>query len=493
MSLPVHGVLRAVLAAAGAVALVSASTSLTSGLDLGGTSAHGGPGTVDEAARDVVLSCPGPELSGVAGVADVPLSGSVSAGAAPREAIPGLVLPSGTGGLSIGASGPAASGTAPTRGQTVVVPLPGSASPVEIRGTGSLGAAVAGSQQWTSDTSELRGLTTTPCIASSADAWLLGGGGSPGRQERLVLVNPGANEVVVGLSLHGHDGPIASPTGTGVTVPAHGRAVVLLDALDGSESTPAVHVQVVGGTVAAFLDDTWLDGSVPAGADTAPPDAPPSTTQVVPAAALDGPGSVRIAVPGTKEAVVQVRLIGPSGGLPLPGADAGVTRVPGGAVAELSLAQVPPGTYAVEVTSDVPVVAAAFAQRRAGTDPGDFAWSTSAPAVSGTAGTTFTSSGQAPARSLTLVATDGSVTADLVTVVGGTVTAKRVTIAQDTTSTVALPAGSTSVWVHRVEGDGELRAAVVSTLGTGATQLIASEPLLDSVLTSEVSHAFPLP
>ena len=329
----------------------------------------------------------------MAGVSDIPVTGTVSAAAAPTEALSGLVLPSGAASLVVGAPAGDApeepSGTPPARGTTLTQPLPPSAVPVQVRASGSLAAGVAGEQEWSADTKELRGLVTTPCTSARADSWLLAGGGSPGRQERLVLVNPGANEVVVGLSLHGRTGPIASPTGTGITVPAHGRAVVLLDALAGTEEMPAVHVQASGGTIAAFLDDVWLDGSVPAGADTTPRAATPSTTQIVPAAALAGAGALRVVVPGRQEAVVRVRLIGADGGLPLPGGGDGVTRVAGGAVAELSLAKVPTGTYAVEVTADVPVVAAAFIQRRAGSDPGDFAWTPSTAAITGTAGATF--------------------------------------------------------------------------------------------------------
>ena len=54
-------------------------------------------------------------------------------------------------------------------------------------------------------------------------------------------------------------------------------------------------------------------------------------------------------------------------------------------------------------------------------------------------------------------------------------------------------AAADAVWVTRAEGDGELRGAVTTTIGTGAEQLISSVPLLDAVLTSRVSRAFPLP
>ncbi len=497
MSLPIHGALRSLVAAGCAAGLVYATTVVSAGADLGpAATAVTGPGTSDEAARDVTLSCPGPELSGVAGVSDISVTGTVSAAAAPTQALSGLVLPTGDGRLVVGApsgSGDRPSGTPPTRGTTVSEPLPGSATPVQVRASGPLAAGVAGEQEWSADTKELRGLVTTPCTSARADSWLLGGGGSPGRQERLVLVNPGANEVVVGLSLHGRTGPIASPTGTGITVPAHGRAVVLLDALAGTEEMPAVHVQASGGTVAAFLDDVWLDGSVPAGADTTPRAAAPSTTQVIPATALAGSGVLRVVVPGRREAVVRVRLIGADGGLPLPGGGDGVTRVGGGAVAELSLAKVPEGTYAVEVTADVPVVAAAFTQRRAGSDPGDFAWTPSTSAISGTAGAALAPvAGASTTRTLTLVATDGPVTADVVTTGAGTPRTKQVDVPEDTVVSVPL-GGADAVWVTGAAGDGQLRGAVTSTIGTGAEQLISSIPLLDAVLTARVSRAFPVP
>ncbi len=501
MTTPVHGIVRAVLAAAGAAGLVYAAGAVSSTVDLAPSSGTttAAPGASTEAAREVTLSCPGPELRGVAGVADLSVTGTVSAAAAPPQALGVLAPAAGAGGLQLGPSSaqPGPAPQHPARGATIALPLPDASAAVEVRGTGSLAAGLVGLQQWASDTGRLRGLATVPCTPAGSDAWLLGGGGSPGRQERLLLVNPGANEVVAGLSLHGGAGRIDSPTGTGVTVPAHGRAVVLLDALDATEATPAVHVQVSGGTVAAFLSDVWLDGSVPAGADTSPPTAAPARSQVIPVAAFSGAGVVRVAVPGAQEAVVSARLIGPDGGTPLPGT--GVTRVAAGAVGQLSMAGAPAGTYAVEVNADVPVVAAAFVQRRAGTDPGDIAWTPSTEPVTGTAGTAFpppapggAAGAAAPARVLSLVATDGPATAQVVTVVAGRATTRQVVLAADTSRTVELGPAS-SVWVSRVGGPGALRAGVSSTVGKGAAQLVSALPLSDAVVTSLVSTAYPAP
>ncbi len=83
-------------------------------------------------------------------------------------------------------------------------------------------------------------------------------------------------------------------------------------------------------------------------------------------------------------------------------------------------------------------------------------------------------------------------TADVVTTRAGTPTATQVEVPEDTVVSVPLAAAD-AVWVTRAEGDGELRGAVTTTIGTGAEQLISSVPLLDAVLTSRVSRAFPVP
>ena len=54
---------------------------------------------------------------------------------------------------------------------------------------------------------DLRGLATAACAAGGSDLWLLGGGADPGRQERLVLTNPGDNPVTADVTVHGAAGP----------------------------------------------------------------------------------------------------------------------------------------------------------------------------------------------------------------------------------------------------------------------------------------------
>ena len=47
--------------------------------------------------------------------------------------------------------------------------------------------------------------------------------------------------------------------------------------------------------------------------------------------------------------------------------------------------------------------------------------------------------------------------------------------------------------MRRITGSGELRGTIVSSIGTGPARMLSAMPLEESVVTSEVSRAFPLP
>jgi hypothetical protein len=326
-----------------------------------------------------------------------------------------------------------------------------------------------------------RGLVTTACGPAAAEAWLLAGGAQPGRRERVVLTNPGPNAVTVDLEVLGARGPVPSPNGRGVVVAPYGRTVVLLDAIAGQENIPVLHVVASGGEVAAVLDDTWLDGVVPRGGDDAAPAAAPSREQVVPAVRVDGAASVRVAVPGADEAVVQTRVLTPRGPRPVP-RDA-VVRVAGHSSRDIDLAGLPRGAYAVQVKADVPVVAAAMVERRAKPKgPSDLAWSSSTPAISRLAGAVVRNPGtKGIAATLELAATGGAGSA-AVTVVDtrGRVSTRTVAVPSDGVASVPL-AGATSVWVRPTAGT--VRSGVVTWRTDALGAMLSSTPLLDRPLT----------
>ena len=483
MRVPVMGIARAALAAAAGAGLVVAANAVPGALALGpaGETDRAVAGRT-AAVRGAALVCPGPERMGTPGIPDVRTVASVAATAAPLRALTGLKLPSEAGSLTISGM-PSGGSSAPVtergKGTTRDFAAAGAAT---VSGTGSLAPGLAATQSWYVGDGERRSFGTVACGQAVADAWLVGGGGAPGRQERLVLTNPGGNAVTVDLTLHGAKGPVASPSGKGIVVPGRGRVSFLLDSISGAEASPAVHVVATGGLVHTVLNDSWLDGTVSAGADDAVPAAPPSRRQVIPGVAVDGRALLRVAVPGDGEAVVQVRVLTEKGPRALPRDS--VVRVAGGSTRDVDLSGLATGVYGVEVRADKPVVAGALVQRRDGSKAGDYALTTSTPPITGVAGVPLADPNGAAdvGRALLLHSTAEPVNVEVVTTdVSGKAASQRLTVPADS-SVIVRVTDATSAWVHRLSGKGQLRAALGSQIGSAANGLVAVMPLRDAPL-----------
>lgn len=499
---PFIGAARVVVVAAAGAGIVLAAQHDPRSLDLRSrpTAAQAGPTSREVPLQQRMLPCAGQELTGTAGVPDVELTGRITAVAPPPQVLQGLSVPresaaSGTAALppvlSIAVAGAPGSGTARSVSALTPAasPLPTGAQPVVVSGAGALAPGLTAGQEWRSDTDTLRGLAGTACVTPATQQWLIAGGGAAGRQERIVLSNPGANEVTVDITIIGAKGPVEDGADRGVVVPGHGRVAVLVDALAGSEPTPIVQLRTSGGTIAATLTDTWLDGAVPLGAESVGPAAPPATMQVIPLTRRLQSGSVRIGVPGDTQAVISARLLTTKGPVPL--GDGGVHRVQGHSVLELPLphsAQV----EAIEIRSDVPVVAAALSRVGGEGKVGEFAWSAGANALEGLGGLAFPAGEDSPNRTLGLVASTGTVTAEVTTLASGKVVTVRVPVGAD--SLVLRGLGHPdAVWVRRVEGPGALRVGVLSETGEGAERMLSMREMRDLPLTSMATTAVPLP
>jgi hypothetical protein len=490
-------VLRATVVAAAGAGLVVAATQVPGAVAVGSSApARAGGGAQSGPIRGSQLLCAGPELVGVPGVHDLPVGVRVAAAAAPASALgdtqpvvtPGSLTLTGMPGAGLGQPGSA-------RGRLVTAGLT-SATGAVVAGTQSLAPGLAAAQSWLVTSGDQRSLGSAPCTPPGADLWLVAGGSAAGRQERLVLTNPGGNPVSVDVTLHGPNGPVDTAIGKGLVVAPHGRTSFLLDSISGTVASPAVHVVTQGGVVGAVLNDTWLNGTTPAGSDDASPSAPASRDQVVPGVDVSGGRAVlRVVVPGPAEAVVQARVLTSQGPRGLP--SGAVTRVPGGSVRDIDISGLPAGASGLQVRADVPVVASATFQRN-GTKSSDFAWAVSTDPITGVAGMPFP---QTPAsqRTVWLTATAGSVVADVLSVgSAGTVTTQRVTVPADSAIAVAVPSAAkapppTSVWVRPVSGSGRLRGAVDSSVKDARGVLVTSTPLLDSALQTTTVGVRALP
>ncbi len=486
------GVARAVLVAAAGAGMVLGAGQVSASWQLDDTTTPpaargGGPEAAQEPAVQAVerslISCAGPEQQGVRASDDGEVDQSVRVLAAtpPASALPQDVRPEGRGELVLtpqpaGGTEPISTDEAADR---VGVSIDEGRS-VAVSGLGAMAPGIAAMQFHLSTTEQRRALMTAACGAPTAESWLLAGAAEPGRQERLVLVNPGANPVTADVEILGSEGPVDTPGGRGVVVPAEGRTVLLLDAMAGAEQVPVVHVTAHGGELFTALGDSWLEGILDRGGELTTASAPPAREQVVPTVPVAGSASLRLAVPGEVEAVAQVRALTAEGPR---GVDNDVVRIPGRTTVDIDVADLPEGTHALQVRADEPVVAAAAVERRAEPDGvADLAWSPARPPLDALGGTPLVTLEESELTNRLTLAAPGEPSTVTVTTVdadGGT-TEERVDVPADSVVTHEL-GSATSVWA-RPEG-GQVRAAVVSTVQDEAGEMIAVMPVQELVLT----------
>lgn len=259
------------------------------------------------------------------------------------------------------------------------------AAPVE--GTTAL---VAGASIARTDAGDLRGLAGAACQEPAASAWIVGGATELGSSARLVIDNPGQTPATVRIEAWGPAGPLdAGQAGTVLVPPGEERAV-LIEAFAAEQSRIAVHLTATGGRVAAWLQDSALRGFTPAGTDLIAPAAEPSTSVVVPGLVLpetqidaEDPAVLRILNPNSETTTASLRLLGADGVTSIPGAEE-IALEPG-TVTDVSLAGVPEGSYAADLSADLPVTASAMLTRIGSPLPDepdqpvvDRAWSTGA-------------------------------------------------------------------------------------------------------------------
>lgn len=486
MSARVAGVGRLVaVVVLGAGLVVGAARVPSSALDLSSEAPEPAPSTRPVTAAQLV--CPGPETVEATGDEKAPAPAFVAA-AAPPVSFTGDA----TG------SGQLRATTVPA-GEDKAVQLFGSpatagsltaAASVDVTASGPSAAGLVASQVTSVAGGDLRGLSGAACTAPGTDVWLVGGGGDDGRRGRIVLTNVAPNPVDVSLHVLSADGRVDHTASAAVTLPAHGRTTVLLGALAPSVSSPVVHVTTTGGAVTATLHDTWLHGTTAWGTDDVSAGTPPSRTVLVPGVSVTGAALVRIAVPGPDEAVAQVRLLGPDGEVVAP--DNGVVRVPAGSSRDLDLSQLPAGTYGVEVTADVPVVAGAMVERR--TDAAgvaDLAWLASVPPLTGAEhvlGIAGVTAGRSDlTATLALTAPDGAASVELVS---GTSAPTTVRVAAGTTKVVTVPADQ-ATFVRTATGSGPLVAARLLTAPTPQGELVTASSLAPAPVVQHLTRLAP--
>ena len=238
---------------------------------------------------------------------------------------------------------------------------------VVIQATGSLAQGLEAEQ--TSGGS----LPTAACASPGTNFWFTGPGQRAAGRIELYLMNAGSQAADVGVDIFTDAGPLQETTDTGITVPPHGMIVQSLAATLHNSRAITLHVRTSVGQVAAAVQESAGTGQ----GSWLPPAQAPDKQLVVPG--LPGvPGSreLYIAVPGVKDATVQVTAVTSRGSYQPTGASG--IDLPGGSVAEITVPSLGGIPAAIRLTANAPITASVLIPGGVGTLG---AFSAAAPAI----------------------------------------------------------------------------------------------------------------
>jgi len=251
-------------------------------------------------------------------------------------------------------------------------------------------ALIAASSYQTVNSGSLVGTLGSACQRPTSEQWLLGANTNTGRESLLLLSNPASTDATVDLEIFGDQGSIDGSGLSGVSVPANRTAVLPLAGFAPDNSVLAVHVISKGASIASWIQQRTVRGTVAAGTDLISPSIDASKTLSIPgllkrgtvaASALiaanndyaDLTPTLQLFVPGDKPATVTAQVIGTDS------KTFGTVvqqTVAAGTAASISLPGLKDGDYSVFISSDKPVLGTVQLSR---TDPTktpatDFSW-----------------------------------------------------------------------------------------------------------------------
>ncbi len=317
------------------------------------------------------------------------------------------------------------------------------------------GATLAGAESQVANASDYTGFAAASCAEPSGSIWLVGGATAVGRTTLLALTNPSPVDATVALTILSSDGPVAAPGMSGIVVKAGSQRVIPLAGYAPDVATPVVHVVARGGQVVAALQQSIVRGLDAGGIDLVGAAGAPAKHLVIPGVRIfdalgvakaralsdwdDIVAAVRVAVPGSAAAKVQVSLVPQDAGLnglsfqmDVSSHQVSELALDSAAQSESAAVSIPDGMYSVVIDADQPVVAGVRVSTAhdpsAGTGDAivsdtvaptsDFAWFAPSPLLSGD---TAVAIARGPAPMLSVVNPGkASVTLGLDALAGGT-------------------------------------------------------------------------
>lgn len=244
-----------------------------------------------------------------------------------------------------------------------------------VDGADALAPGVAAETATFADDLDVHGLSTSTCRPPEREHWFV----AQASGSRLVLANPTEVTTVVDVNVWGNAGPVESEATQDISIKANSQETLLLGALAPGDDQVAVHVDASQGRVAAAVDVQESDDGVAAGLSDVAPAAEPSTKAVVPAVPGTGERTLYVFAPGTTDALVKLKFLGPTG--PFTPAGLKDVTVRAGSIQKVDLKQTEKSAVGVLLESDEPITASA---RAANSEVGaaDVAYSSASAALS---------------------------------------------------------------------------------------------------------------
>lgn len=257
--------------------------------------------------------------------------------------------------------------------------------------TASGDQATAAAQLQRVSTQTLQGAVASACAEPLNEQWLIGGATNLGVTTTLTIGNPGLVPATAQVTVYDEAGEVDAVQTAGVIVAPGTQHTVSLNGYAPDRERLAVRVTSTGAPVTAALSVGHKVGLESFGVSTVDRQATPATELVIPGVANTAadpdvpsdagegdpyPVTVRAFAPGGETGTASVRALDAKGHQ----TQLGEIELQKGAVGELLVNTWPAGAAAIEVTSTVPVVAAALGSAETDTRH-DYEWFTPAPRI----------------------------------------------------------------------------------------------------------------
>ena len=379
----------------------------------------------------------------------------------------------------------------------VTVAVPGAASAVTAPGGGDgAGTSVSATGQmaegFEAEQADSTGMGLVSCSHPSSDMWFVGSG-EP--DVWLYLTNSGTAQASVDVTILTDTGQQSGLADAITVAPNQVIAENVSPYVHGAQAI-ALHVQTSTGQIAASV---WEGAGAGSGA-WLPQAAAPSTTVVIPGLTVASSSArLFVTVPGAADAQVKVVAYTPAGAHVQFDSTTTPVQASAAATTPVTLSSLGASAAGLELTSNVPIVAGVLVPGTgigsftAGADPvSDQGVVAGNPASRGlTIGLLLTAPGSAATASVSVIASDGTVTSPAAL--------QDVAIAAGHTLAVAVPRPSGrqsfAIVLTPRPGSGPLYAARVVTSGTGGlsaavTSLLPVQSALTEITLPPVQNAY---